>query len=142
MTANRKVTGKALSIPGGLMVGTCVSLGLTLLFSGILAKLVSAEKLPWEQIGYGIMALLFLSALSGAASAATAVKHRRLAVCLMAGALYWIALLAITALFFGGQYHGLGVTALIIFAGCGTVCLLEMRRGEGKKSSLRRKKYH
>ena len=141
MTANQKVTGRALSMPGGLMLGTGVSLGFTLLLSGILAKLVNSEKLPWEQIGYGIMALLFLSSITGAFAASSAVKRRKLAVCLSSGILYWVSLLAITALFFGGQYHGLGATAATIFCGCGVVYLLGMRRGEGRKRGARKKKY-
>ena len=35
-------------------------------------------------------------------------------MCLAAGGGYYLCLLAITALFFGGQYQGVGVTALMV----------------------------
>lgn len=137
MAVNRKVTGKALSVPGGLFLGVGVSMALTLLISVILASLVNSEKLPWERIGYGIMGMVYISALIGALIAGAAVKHQRLLVYLLSGAVYWLTLLSLTALFFGGQYYGLGVTALVVFGGCGTVCLLGMR---GEKKGLKRKR--
>lgn len=140
MTVNRKVTGTAASIPRGLLIGNGISIALTVLLAGILAKLVSAEKLEWEQIGYGIMVLLFVSSATGTIAAVRAIKRQRLAVCLLSGGIYWLTLLAITALFFGGQYHGVVATGATILAGCGTVCLVGLRqkRGGEHKHSRRR----
>ena len=140
MTVNRKVTGTAASIPRGLLIGNGISIALTVLLAGILAKLVSAEKLEWEQIGYGIMVLLFVSSATGTIAAVRAIKRQRLAVCLLSGGIYWLTLLAITALFFGGQYHGVVATGATILAGCGTVCLVGLRQkrvGEHKQSRRR-----
>lgn len=131
MTVNRKVTGTAVSIPRGLLIGNTISIALTVLLAGILAKLVSAEKLGWEQIGYGIMVLLFVSSATGTIAAVKAIKRQRLAVCLLVGVIYWLTLMAITALFFGGQYHGVAATGATILAGCGTVCLLGIRQKRG-----------
>ena len=141
MTANRKVTGTAVSMPKGLMIGNTISIVLTVLMAGILAKLVSAERLEWDQIGYGIMILLFVSSATGTTAAVKAIKPQRLAVCLLAGGIYWLTLLAITALFFGGQYHGIAATGATILAGCGTICLLGIRskKGSGRRQSRRRR---
>lgn len=141
MTINRKVTGKALSLPRGLLLGNGVSVAFTLLLSAVLAKLVSTERMQWEQIGYGIMALLFISSVTGTIVAVNTIKRQLLIVCASAGALYWISLLAITALFFGGQYHGVLATGATILAGCGTVCLLGLRRKAGKEGSPYRRKH-
>ena len=134
--AVHKMNGRAWSMPGGLALGLCVSLGLTLVITGVLAKLVDTEKLPWEKIGYGIMVMLFLSSILGTKTASAAIRHRRLLVSLLTGVLYWTSLLAITALFFGGQYHGLTATASMITGGWVVVCLLELKREAGKKSKI------
>ena len=99
MTVSRKVTGTAVSMPRGLLIGNTISIALTVLLAGILAKLVSTEKLEWAQIGYGIMVLLFVASATGTIAAVKAIKRQRLAVCLLAGVIYWLTLMAITALF-------------------------------------------
>lgn len=134
-------SGKAASIPKGLALGNGVSLGLTLLMSVGLAKLISTEAIQWDQIGYGILVILFISALLGSVISANAIKRQRLLVTLGAGMLFWLSLIVITALFFGGQYDGMLVTGGVILAASGTVALLGMRREAGKRSgSYRRKK--
>ena len=77
--------------------------------------------------------LVLLKALGGVSGS--------LAVCLLAGGIYWLTLLAITALFFGGQYHGIAATGATILAGCGTICLLGIRskKGSGRRQSRRRR---
>ena len=66
MVANKKITGRATSLPAGLVIGAVCSLAATLILTAILAKLVEAEMLPVEKIGYGIMALLMVSSFAGA----------------------------------------------------------------------------
>ena len=51
MTYNHKVTGRALSMPTSFAIGVCISLGLTLILSASLAKLISIEKVEWERAG-------------------------------------------------------------------------------------------
>ena len=131
MTVNRKVTGTAVSMPKGLLIGNAISTALTVLMAGILAKMVSTEKMEWEQIGYGIMVLLFVSSATGTIAALKAIKRQHLTVCLLAGVIYWLTLMAITALFFGVQYHGVAATGATILAGCGTVGLLGIRQKRG-----------
>lgn len=138
MTVNRKVTGKSLSMPAGLAIGLGVSMGLTLLLSVILAKLVSNEQVPWEQVGYGIMLLLFCSAMTGTAISCGVIKRRKLVICAAQSGLFWVSLLALTALFFGGQYSGVGTTAIIISGGNFAVYLLSLRGGGRKKNAVHR----
>lgn len=135
----RITTGKSFSVPGGLALGNGLSLCITVLMAILLAKLVSLEKMQWENIGYGIMLLLYISSLAGSALAASLIKHQRLVICLSAGLVYWVTLLSLTALFFGGQYSGMGVSALIILSGCGTVCLLSGIRAGDHRPAARRK---
>lgn len=137
MICNHKATGKALSMPAGFAIGVCISFCTTLILSAILAKLVSAEKLEWERIGYGIMMILLITSVIGAKATCLMIKRRKLISCMFAGLFYWLALLITTALFFGGQYSGMGVTGLIILCGSSAVCLLELRGEKGRKKNRR-----
>lgn len=133
-------SGKAVSIPKGLAIGNGISLGLTLLLSLGLAGLISRERLQWDQIGYGILVILFFSALLGAIVTVKAVKRQRLMIAMGSGLLFWATLIAITALFFGGQYDGMLVTGLIILAASGTVALMGLRQEKRKGTVPYRRK--
>ena len=133
MTVNRKVTGTAVSVPMGIGIGCGISMILTLLGSGVVAKMIAEEILQETAIGYGAMVILLLSSILGSAIAVNKVKKRKLQVSLAVGAGYFLLLLAMTALFFGGQYQGMWVTALLVFAGSGTVTLLETREKKSVK---------
>lgn len=139
MVMNKKVTGKAMSIPVGLSIGLTVSLMLTLITAAIVANLILGEKIAESAIGYAAIVILLLASGVGAWLAAMLIKRRWMVVCLGAGGIYYLTLLGITALFFGGQYQGMGVTALVVLGGCGAVGLLGLRGESG--SGKRRKKY-
>lgn len=139
MVTTKKATGRAMSIPGGLALSAAVSLGVTLILSAVVAKMVDAELMGEGAIGYGSLVTLLTASISGAAFAAMKIKRQRLMVCLLSGLVYYITLLGITALFFGGQYQGMGITALVIAGGCGTVILMGMKQGKGKEIRHRKK---
>lgn len=138
MVVNQKPTGRALSMPAGLAFGGVISLGVTLITAAILAKLVDMEKLPWENIGYGITVLLLLASFSGAMAAYAKIKRQRLLVCAASGGIYFGILLSITAFFFGGQYEAVGVTAALVLSGSTAAGLLGLRDGrKGKRGKVR-----
>lgn len=133
MTVNRKVTGTAVTMPAGIGIGCGISLCLTVLGSGLTAKLISMEVLRETAIGYGAMIIIILATISGAGIAVNKVKKRILQVSVSVGVCYFTLLLAMTALFFGGKYQGMGVTALLIAGGCGVVILMAGRDRKPKK---------
>ena len=133
MTVNQKVTGTAMTMPMGIGIGCGISMLLTILGSGLVAKLISMEVLQENAIGYGAMMIILLSSISGAGIAVNKVKKRMLQVSTLVGGLYYVMLLGATALFFGGQYQGMGVTALLILAGCGVVVLIAGREKKSKR---------
>ena len=141
MVVNRKVTGTAKSMPGGLALGWGISLAVTLLGAMLFAALISREMIRAEAIGYCSMGILLVASMLGAAVAIGAVKRRRAYVCGLSGLIYYGTLLGMTALFFGGQYQGMGVTALLVAAGCGAVLLMGLR-GEKRSNTRRRKNVH
>lgn len=141
MVRNQKVTGKTMSMPAGLALGGAVSLGITILGAVIAGKLLDGEVIPQSAIGYAAMAILLLASLAGALTACGKIKRQRLVVCLASGGIYYALLLSMTALFFGGQYNGMGVTALMVLAGCGLSILMESR-SEGKGRRKRKIRAH
>lgn len=140
MTVNRKPTGVASSVPAGLAWGAVASLALTLAGSLMASKLINDEVLSWDHSGYAVLLILLLSAWSGAMVAAGKIKRQRLIMCLASGALYFVLLLGAAALFFGGQYSGVGETGLLIFCGSmlGVLAGYPVKtRRNGRKRGLR-----
>ena len=117
MTVNRKVTGTSLPIPSGLAIGV-LSAVLTTFTGTLLASiLIDKEIIMWGQSGYAVMIILIISSWIGAEVTANKIKRRRVMVCVASGVGYFIALLMITGLFFGGKYSGVGESGLLILCG-------------------------
>ena len=137
MVTNRKVTGTAMSMPAGLALGGLASLAVTVAGSVLAAHLILKERIPESGVGYCSLFILLLSSVLGAAISVNRIKRRRLYVCALSAAVYYGILLSITALFFGGQYQGMGVTALVVTAGSGVVALLGAKgeKTRGKRHS-------
>lgn len=141
MTAFGRTNGKATSIPVGLFWGGVSSTAITLLISAVIAWLVVSRKIRQDQIGYGVMVLLAMAAFFGAKVSYGKIKRQRLMVSVVSGVIYFGILLCITALFFGGQYSGVGETALMIFCGSGLAFLLKEPAKTGRERRKRRKGY-
>lgn len=138
MITNRKITGRAASMPIGLLEGTLVSIMLTIMASAMIAKMVDKEVLLWEHMGYGIMIALLTASMAGSIVSIHRIKHRVLLVATLSGLLYALGLLVITALMFGGQYEAVGVTLSLILGGSLATGLICVRRGERKNSQKNR----
>lgn len=133
MVKNRKASGRAVSLPAGIGIGTAGALSWTLVTAGLLAKLIEGETLPESAVGYGALVVLLSASFLGAILAFRKVKSKRLQVSLLTAAAYYLCLMAVTAMFFGGQYTGMGVTALVVFGGSGAAVLLGMGNGNNRK---------
>lgn len=135
MVANRRVTGKAKSMPAGIGIGTAVSVAITVAGAALIAVWIDKGTMSSDAMGYGALATLLLSSLIGSLTAAAMIKHRKSVVCMATGLMYFCALLCCTAMFFGGRYSGVGVTALVIFAGSGASALLCAMRNGGPSAA-------
>ena len=124
-------------LPKGLVVGLAVSIGTTLIGSAVSAWLFHSEKIGEGSIGYVTLILLFLSAALGAIAAVGLIGQKRLVICLSAGGIYLLFLLAITALFFGGTYSGVGESVLVVMAGVLSVALLSIKGNKKPKRKRR-----
>jgi len=126
--------GKATSVPAGILTGGVTGLAVSVAGAMLAGKLLDQEWIPMESIGYCAMVILLVSAWLAAETAWARVKHKRAMVALGAGGSLYLMLLAMTALFFGGQYSGMGVTALLVLAGSGSSLLIGLyRKGTGNR---------
>ena len=134
VVTNRKVTGKAMSMPAGIGLGVGISLGMTVAGAAVLALLMDREMMKTEALGYGIMIVLLLGAFVGAMVSAGVIKHRRLMVCLLQGVLYFVGLALINGLLFGGELVGVIPTVILLLGGSGTAALVGLReQGSGRR---------
>ena len=131
MAGIQKATGRTSSVPAGLALGAGVSAVVTGLMTAALAGLLNQETIPWETVGYGILIMVMLSAYLGALTAWSKIRRQRLMICMMSGLVYFGMLLSVTALFFGGQYQAVGVTALLVAGGSG--CAAVTGTGKGRR---------
>lgn len=138
---NKKVTGKAVGMPMGILIGVLVSVAITLVCSAVLAWLIGAEKMRVDSVGYGAAVVLFLASFIGALTAVTRIKRLRTQVCLITGGIYYLVLLATTALFFGGQYQGMGVAAIFVIIGSELTALLGIREKKLRKSKFKKRAF-
>lgn len=133
MVVNQKPTGRASSMPGGLAFGAVVSVAVTVIAAVALAWMMDKEILSQDQIGYGVMVLLVTASFAGAMASFGKIKRLRMMVCVASGVIYFGLLLSLTALIFGGQFNGVGVTFLLITAGSLSAALMGLRVGKGRK---------
>ena len=121
------------SIPTGLGIGLAVGIMITLIFTAIGAYLVHSETLPEESFDYIAPVVQFFGALACGWVTLKMTDRHKMQMCLLSGGLYFLTLLAMTALFFGGEYHDVGIGALAVLLGAGGVGLLSGFGGNRKK---------
>lgn len=124
------------SIPVGLAVGAVVSVGLTLAGAALLSKLIDREVIAESAIGYGVMILLMVASYLGSTMAYRSVRQQRLVVSMLSAAFYIGLLIAITILFFEGEFAGVWPAVLVILGGAGLTALPKnesRRAGKGRK---------
>lgn len=133
----KKSTGKGISIPAGIGLGILLCMLISFAGAAVVAYLLSTERMVVSGIGWGAIVIMAIASFVGAMLASKLVKVNRLPVSLGVGAGYILVLLGITALFFGGQYQGIGATIITVLLGSGGAGMLGFK---GKKPAIRRKK--
>lgn len=101
----------------GALKGSGTSVICAFLCAAVLAWFVDAEVIKMEQIGYGILVGHLLSVFLGAKTAMAGMGKDGLYAAGTAGGVYYLALLIINGLFFGGNFTGLGVTCILVLLG-------------------------
>ena len=134
--------GKAWSLAGGIGVGICTATLWTLVAAVITGKLLDLEILSRSYVGYASLAILISSAWLGSMVSLGKTRRKKLMACIATGVGYLFVLLGTTAMFFGGRYEAVAVTALVI-AGGSALALLSgkyAQKGSGRKNRRKVKK--
>lgn len=118
-------------------MGVAVSLIISLLGAAVLAWLISWERMEETAMNAGCFAILAVAALIGGLFSSKAIGEKRMLICLITAAGFYIALLVL-ALVFGGRFAGLGRNALGVLTGGGIAILLGL---VGNKSGANRHKF-
>ena len=129
----KKVTGTAPSLLRAVACGITASCVCAILWAAVLAKLLDGEVIKMETVGYWAMAAHVTAVLAGGLFAAGRAGHRRVLAIGLTGAGYYICLLLVNALFFGGQFSGLGVTFLLVAAAVGVGTLTAGKGNAGTR---------
>lgn len=137
MTSNKKPSGKASSVQSGLAWGIVTGMVASVCAAGATGEMILSGVIQWEHAGYIIMCILLCGSFLSAAVSCSKIKRQVLVICGLSGMLYFGILLAITALFFGGQYEAVGATAAMVFAGSGCAAIMKCRDNAGGKGRRR-----
>ena len=115
-------------------MGLLVSSALTAAACAGSAALMDAGRIGVEAVGYAAMGILLASTFLGSVVALRLVRRRRLMVAGIHGAGYYLILLLINGLLYGGAISGAGVTALVILTGSACAVMLPgtQIRGPGR----------
>lgn len=128
-----------MSMGAGMALGCGISMAITLILSATTAYLAEMGRIPINGIGYCAMIILFLSTIAGAIIAQKKIQRLRLQVCLSLGGLYYLLLVCTTLLLFGGNFTGMGATALVIVCGSLLSALATNRQGRRKPRKFKPK---
>jgi len=114
----------------GSILATIISITI---FSGMILK----EMIPENSKGYCAVAVLLISVTTGS-SIAISNSSDRVKTSLYVGIIYSVMLLAVTAVLFGAQYQGIGVTIFTVTIGCISTAIL--RKNSSKNFKFRKNK--
>ena len=138
METAKKVRGTALSMPKGIALGTLISVMITALLAAVLAWLLMTDKIKKEASGYLMMGIPMLASFLGSWMSAAKIKRRWMLVCSITGGIYFLSLLAVTAICFGGNYQSVGVTGLLVLGGSLLSGMLGLTKGRDSTKSFRK----
>lgn len=106
----------------------------------IMSVLIINETLEETSIGYSAMGILLLASMAACMAALVNAQSKKGMIVGITGGLYALILMGLNALLYKGGYEGVGVTLLLILAGCLTSLLLfgkQTKRGYAPKRKLK-----
>ena len=121
------------SIPVAILFAVIVSLLVTVLGSSVVSFLIHHELIQETAMVYGVIILLLASSYAGGVTGYGKAKEKRLLVSMLSALFYFLILMAMTAIIFGGKYSGIGVTGMVIFCGAALAALPKKERSRGGK---------
>lgn len=133
MITTKKVSGTATPMPLGIAAGVMGSVLITCVFVLVLTWAVFSDVIDEVALGYCLMVGVFIASAMGGLVAMLKVKRRCIFVGLATSAIYYLALLGMTVLFFGGSYSGIVTTGVLILLGGACAGMLFKIRGNKER---------
>ena len=121
-----------------LALGVVMSMVVTLICAAAFAAMISAGVIGENMVGYISNGILLLAAVIGSLTGVGKLQEKKLYWCLGIAVIYFLLLLAMTALFFDGRYDRITVTSFVLFLGAIGGAILG--KGKGSGSNLRKRK--
>lgn len=137
----KRPTGTAKTIPVGLGIGLLVSFLTTMVLTALAAYLIIAEITPQDSIGYWAIGILLVSTIAGSLTAVKYIQRLKLQVSFLSALCYYGLLLAITALFFGGQYRGMGTAGITVLIGAAASAGMGLLKKKSGNYSFKKRAY-
>lgn len=134
----KKISGRSPSLGKSVAAGVLLGTVWTLLCAVVLAKLIDSGVMPMEKVGYGSMAAVLSAVFAGASLAGRKAGHMVVQAAVISGAAYFLCLILVNAMFFGGSYSGMWVT-LILVALATALAVLPAGKGSGRRGRKRYK---
>ena len=123
-----------------LASGVVASMLSAVILCGVLAYLVASERISENSIGYGVMAILFVSSLLGGCISKYRERNRGILCCVVSGIMFLFVLVGVTALFFDGEFRGVIPNTSMILCGSAVAAILykpSLRKSRGVHSGKR-----
>ena len=124
-----------------ILIGTATSILTSVIGAAITAWMISTGKAPQSGTNTAGWIILFLSAACGSWIASKMAEGKKLQTAMITGGTYLMILILMTALFFGGNYSGLWVGAILTGAASLATAMLSLRQGSGGKKMQWKKRY-
>lgn len=129
--------GQAPSMAKAILWGTGIGILWAAVCAAIIAKLLDSEVLRMESVGYGSLIAHLTAVFIGSKAAMGKAGHMPMPAAAATGVCYYLCLLLVNALFFGGYFTGMGTTLLLVVLAAGA-SILTAGQGRGHK---RRRRY-
>ncbi len=128
MKQKRSVSG----VPAGLVAGLLVFMMIMLTVVIIVAALIYQHTVEYDHGIYGVMLALLAGSFAGSFTAASIVGEKTLLVCLVEGAVYWVALLVLKLMFFENGFANVLLTMLLVMSGSVAASFVKLgKKGRG-----------
>ena len=137
MKGKRTISGK--SVPLSVLIGIGFATVLTLVGASLGAILLASERVDGESIRAIAIITVVISTAGGSWIATGIAKQHKPQICLITGTGYFLVLLAMTALFFGGAYEKIHI---MLVAQLSASCLIGFTgiKSKNRTSKIRFKK--
>ena len=112
------------AIAAAALIGGALGVLFSILCALLLTWLISSERLGQGGVDTGSLVILLVGSAAASVVSTLLFREKRLLVCVLSAVCFALIMLAMTAVFFGGQYSGLLPSGLVILAGSGCVCIL------------------